>query len=206
MASLTAVLQQLRDQIGIVRDVVVDGDTATITTDTRRVNSFVSLDGDGRATPHTVALQMIAEFDNTATDLLMDLVGWEGIAAVSDVPDARSTREFFVLKADASAAIGPHNLGIERYLSFSDLCAILAPLADLPLMQVNPGPVPALDRAQVAYKGGSESGVRNFTSFLRDQRGRSCCVTLGVNDPDAIALETAVSVFQTLLYAVADAP
>ncbi len=41
MASLTAVLQQLRDQIGTVRDVVVDGDTATITTDTRRVNSFV---------------------------------------------------------------------------------------------------------------------------------------------------------------------
>ncbi len=335
MGQLTAALQQLRNQIGSVREVEVEGDITTITTDTHRVSGRIALDGDGRvtvlffqppallansvedATPalralgqqvawlvirdgdvlteegadtklavgsafklgvlrvlakdiaagarnwsdvvrlearhkslptgrlqtypdgapvtlHTAALQMISDSDNTATDLLMEVVGRERIAAALGVPDVLSTREFFALKADesareaylaadsaarrkiaedaasalppVSAASRPHNPGIEWYLALSELCAILAPLADLPLMQVNPGPVPAQDWAQVAYKGGSESGVLNFTSFLRDESGRSYCVALSVNDPGEIDLESAVAAYQGLLYAVVRAP
>ncbi|MDJ0821732.1 MAG: serine hydrolase [Paracoccaceae bacterium] len=335
MAQLTAVLQRLRGQIGPVREVKVTGDTATITTDTHRVNARIALDGNGQVTLlffqppvpldvtladatqalqtlgqdvawlvlrdgavlseqgaeaklavgsafklgvlqvlaedidaglrawsdvvqlkarhkslptgrlqtypdgapvtlHTAALQMIAESDNTATDLLIDILGRDRVAAALGVAQVLTTREFFALKADEparaaylaaempdrpriaaeaaatlpaiSAASGPHDPGIEWYLPLSALCALIAPLADLPLMQVNPGPVPAQDWATVAYKGGSESGVLNFTSFLRDANGRAFCVAISINDPGEIDPPGALAAFQGLLSAASRAP
>lgn len=182
-------------------------------------------------TLHSTALAMIAESDNTATDLLIDLLGRAPVAAQLDLApeDLLSTREFFALKADAErraewlsaapadktaiaasaaetlpaidAVMGPHDAGLEWYLPLDRLCAIGSPLAALPLMQVNPGPViaqPGLWQS-IAYKGGSETGVLNFTAWLTDHEGRGHCVALTVNDPAAIPETTAIAAFGAFL-------
>ncbi|ANT62782.1 hypothetical protein AYJ57_16560 [Salipiger sp. CCB-MM3] len=182
---------------------------------------------DAPVTLHTAALLMIAESDNTATDLLLDLLGRETVAEELGIaPEALlSTREFFALKADpvaaqvwrdaepearpsiaAEAAIlppdvaavnGPSVPGIEWYLPLETLCALIEPMADLPLLQLNPGPASGL--APAAYKGGSEPGVLNFTVALHGSEERLICAALTVNDPGPIDEIAASGAFRALL-------
>ncbi|APZ51372.1 serine hydrolase [Salipiger abyssi] len=192
---------------------------------------------DAPVTLHTAALAMIAESDNTATDLLLDTLGRDAVAARLGLApgDLLSTREFFGLKADAdlrrewlaaevsdrpalaaraartlppvAAVTGPHVDGLEWTLPLERLCALGAPLAELPLMQVNPGPVPpGAPWTRIAYKGGSETGVLNFTALLRDADGRDYCAALTVNDPGMVALDTAISAFGAFLRSLTATP
>ncbi|MCA0938316.1 class A beta-lactamase-related serine hydrolase [Salipiger pacificus] len=178
-------------------------------------------------TLHTAALLMIAESDNTATDLLLDLLGRDTVAEELEIaPEALlSTREFFALKSDpaaaqawldaepqdrpaiaAEAALMPPDPaaaaarsvpGIEWYLPLERLCALLLPMAELPMLQLNPGPAYGLGPA--AYKGGSEPGVLNFTVALRDAEERPLCAGLTVNDPGVIDEKAATGAFRALL-------
>ncbi|WP_353474020.1 serine hydrolase [Salipiger sp. H15] len=178
-------------------------------------------------TLHTAALLMIAESDNTATDLLLDLLGREAVAEELGVtPDAMlSTREFFALRADPAirqawldalpedrpaiaaeaaalppdpaAATGPAVPGVDWYVPLDRLCALILPVADLPMLQINPGPAEGMGPA--AYKGGSEPGVLNFTVALSDAQDRPLCVALTVNDPGAIDEQAATAAFRALL-------
>ncbi|MBN9887910.1 serine hydrolase [Salipiger abyssi] len=192
---------------------------------------------DAPVTLHTAALAMIAESDNTATDLLLDTLGRDAVAARLGLApgDLLSTREFFGLKADAdlrtewlaadtsdrpalaaraarvlppvAAVTGPHVDGLEWHLPLERLCALGAPLAELPLMQVNPGPVPpGAPWTRIAYKGGSETGVLNFTALLRDADGRDYCAALTVNDPGTVALDAAIGAFGAFLRGLAATP
>lgn len=186
---------------------------------------------DSPVTLHSAALAMIAESDNTASDLLIDLLGHAPVAAQLGIApeELLTTREFFALKADADrradwlaaapagkpaiaasaaetlpaieAVMGPHDAGLEWYLPLDRLCALGSPLAALPMMQVNPGPViaqPGLWQS-ISYKGGSETGVLNFTAWLTDTEGRQHCVALTVNDPGAIPETTAIAAFGAFL-------
>lgn len=182
---------------------------------------------DAPLTLHTAALLMIAESDNTATDLLLDLLGREIVAEELQIaPDQMlSTREFFALKADPAAAMawlnadpagrpgiaeaaavqppdlagasGPAVPGVEWYLPLERLCTLLLPMADLPMLQVNPGPAYGLGPA--AYKGGSEPGVLNFTVVLPDAQDRPLCAAMTVNDPGTIDELAAMGAFRALL-------
>jgi len=189
-------------------------------------------------TLHSAALAMIAESDNTATDLLVDTLGAARVAARLGIApeDFLTTRAFFGLKADAAlreawlaapaaerpalaaraaerlpppAQVGgPFVPGVEWTLPLDRLCALGAPLAALPLMQVNPGPVtpdPALWQ-RIAYKGGSEPGVLNVTALMRDLRGRDWCVALTVNDGAEIPLPEAMADFGAFLRALTALP
>jgi hypothetical protein len=103
---------------------------------------------------------------------------------------------------------GPFVPGVEWTLPLDRLCALGAPLAELPLMQVNPGPVmpdPALWQ-RIAYKGGSEPGVLNVTALMRDLRGRDWCVALTVNDGAEIPLPEAMADFGAFLRALTALP
>lgn len=179
-------------------------------------------------TLHTLAAAMIAESDNTATDLLLDLLGREAVAEELGIaPDEMlSTREFFALRADPTAALawlnaeadarpgiaaeaavqppdpasalGPAVPGIEWYLPLEKLCALIGPISDLPLLQLNPGP--AYGMGPAAYKGGSEPGVLNFTVALHDAEDRALCVALTVNDPGSIDESAATGAFRALIH------
>nr|WP_240989293.1 serine hydrolase [Salipiger mangrovisoli] len=185
-------------------------------------------------TLHTAALLMIAESDNTATDLLLDLLGREIVAEELGIaPEVMlSTRELFALKSDpaaahawldadpkerpaiaAAAALQPPDPvlasgmwlpGIEWYVPLDRLCALILPIADLPMLQLNPGPAHGL--GPVAYKGGSEPGVLNFTVVLRDAEDRAVCAALTVNSPGRIDEQAATGAFRALLRRVVAQP
>lgn len=171
---------------------------------------------------------MIAESDNTATDLLIDLLGRDRIVARLGLAtqDLLTTREFFALKADPAAvsdwlaatgerpaiavqaalslpdsirASGPQVLGLGWYLPLTRLCALMGAVGDLPLMAVNPGPV-ATGPWTVAFKGGSEAGVLNMTVQLRDAAGHRTCVAVNWNSDSAPDTAQATAALRTVIH------
>jgi len=72
----------------------------------------------------------------------------------------------------------------------------------LELMTINPGPAATSGWERAAFKGGSEPGVLNLTSWVEDG-DRELCVTATWNDP-AAALDEArfVGLYSALLRSV----
>ncbi|BAZ65683.1 putative beta lactamase-related protein [Fischerella sp. NIES-4106] len=171
-------------------------------------------------TVQTLAALMISISDNTATDLLINLIGRQHIESVS--PRNRpflTTRELFILKASKNRELlkryrksdeaqrriiltevakkplpnanefdpaKPVALDVEWYFTAEELCGLIEQVADLPLMSINPGIV--IDRKdwqQVAFKGGSEPGVLNLTTWLQAKNGKNYCVVATWNNSDA---------------------
>ncbi|MEA5469315.1 serine hydrolase [Spirulina sp. 06S082] len=95
-----------------------------------------------------------------------------------------------VLAAARSASLPNANLftgnpiatDIEWFFTSRELCSLMAEVGDLPLMSVNPGIANPADWQTVAFKGGSEPGVLNFTTQLVDKTGSHYCLTLTWND------------------------
>ncbi|MDZ8054715.1 MAG: serine hydrolase [Aulosira sp. ZfuVER01] len=70
----------------------------------------------------------------------------------------------------------PVALDIEWFFTAQELCYLMAQVADLPLMSINPGVANAEDWERVAFKGGSEAGVLNLTTWLKAKNGKQYCV------------------------------
>lgn len=184
-------------------------------------------------TLHTAAALMISISDNTATDLLMDVVGREALADKLTIDFALSTREFFFLKGDAETreaflaaspeeklaivealadrplpALGtelaPHDRGVEWYVPARRLCALMEEVADLDVMAINPGVARSADWARVAFKGGSETGVLNLTTQVTDAEGRQSCVVMTINADGPIPASAPASAYAALLAALKD--
>lgn len=69
---------------------------------------------------------------------------------------------------------GPQSIDIEWFFTARELCAAMDEVADLPLMSINPGLVDPEQWQKVSFKGGSEPGVENFTTYLVDEEGPLC--------------------------------
>ncbi len=166
-------------------------------------------------TLHTLAAAMIAESDNTATDVLMDFVGRDRLEAMSGLQPFLTTRESFQLEDDeaiyerfragdlaeryavladladaplpsANAVVRPWKPEVEWPLSTRTLCGWIERVADVDLTQINAGPVRKDGWRQVSYKGGSQVGVLNFTTHARDAKGRRFCLSVSWNADKAI--------------------
>lgn len=81
---------------------------------------------------------------------------------------------------------GPQAIDVEWFFTANELCNAMEAVADLPLMSVNPGLVDPSQWAKVSFKGGSEPGVENFTTYLTDEQGQSFCVTATWNNEQGI--------------------
>ena len=92
-----------------------------------------------------------------------------------------------ILQAD----IQPADLDIDWHYSVSQLCRLMANVADLPLMSVNPGVALPSDWKHVAYKGGSDAGVINMTTWLTNAAGTTYCVSATLNNNEAAVDENA---------------
>ncbi|WP_417308813.1 serine hydrolase [Devosia sp.] len=166
-------------------------------------------------TLHSLAALMISLSDNTATDTLMRVVGRDAVAAALGTANVLTTREFFVLKADdalrrrylaadagsmpsvladiaaaplpTEGQVGqPHQQGVEFYVPVQRLCALIDALADLDVMQINPGVADRATWQRVAFKGGSETGVMNLTTATLGHDGHRYCVSATFNGPAAL--------------------
>ncbi|MBD2515738.1 serine hydrolase [Nostoc sp. FACHB-973] len=175
-------------------------------------------------TLQTLAAFMISISDNTATDILINLIGRESIELLSlrNRPFL-TTREFFLLKSsqnenflqryrtsneaerrailkelskkplpDASEFGGgnPVALDIEWFFTAEELCGLIEQVADLPLLTINPGVAKAQDWQRIAFKGGSETGVFNMTTWLQGKNGKNYCVVATWNNSDAAVEES----------------
>lgn len=169
-------------------------------------------------TLHTLVSLMISISDNTATDVLLDYVGRDAVTAKLDVDFVLKTREFFMLKADAklpkrfladdiaklpqpdrSKALAHHNQGVEFYIPLTRLCALMAEVSTLDVMSINPGLASPKDWQHVAYKGGSEQGVLNFTTEVTGKDGTNICVAFTWNAKHALDEAKAGSLVSALI-------
>ncbi len=97
---------------------------------------------------------------------------------------------------DASVFAGnPVSIDIEWFFTGRELCQLIEQVAPLSAMRVNPGVANPADWQQIAFKGGSEPGVLNLTTWLVDEAGDTYCITTTWNNPDQALDETALSQF-----------
>jgi len=90
-------------------------------------------------------------------------------------------------------------LSIEWHFTVRELCSLMARVADLPLMTINPGVANPADFRRVAYKGGSDTGVINLTTHVTTKRGTTLCFSATLNNATAAVDESAFE----LVYAAA---
>jgi beta-lactamase class A len=183
-------------------------------------------------TLNTLATLMISISDNTAADVLQRVVGADAVEAALGIAPVLTTRQLFVLKADAalraryvaadlagkrqilgeadamplpdvSAAGTPHSDGLEWYLSATKLCELIGAVGDLELTQINPGAAQHSDWAKVSFKGGSEVGVLSAASLLTAKDGTVYCVAGVWNGPVALDQSTVIGAYGAVLHKLA---
>ncbi len=81
--------------------------------------------------------------------------------------------------------VNPVALDVEWFFTASELCELMSDVADLPLMSINPGVANPKNWQKVAFKGGSEPGVINFTTWLQAKNGKNYCVVATWNNSNA---------------------
>jgi beta-lactamase class A len=81
---------------------------------------------------------------------------------------------------------GPLALDVQWFYTVRELCAVIARVADLPAVTLNPGLARGNEWARIAFKGGSEPGVLNLTTWLRAANGSTYCVGATWNDVQAL--------------------
>lgn len=88
---------------------------------------------------------------------------------------------------DVNEFIGtnPNALDVEWFYNAEELCELIEEVADLPLMSINPGIANPNDWEKIAFKGGSEPGVINLTTWLKGKNGKQYCVVATWNDRNA---------------------
>lgn len=79
----------------------------------------------------------------------------------------------------------PRALDVEWFYNPEELCELMEEVQDLPLMSINPGIANPNNWQRVAFKGGSEPGVVNFTTWLQGNNGKQYCVVATWNNSDA---------------------
>lgn len=183
----------------------------------------------------TLANLMISQSDNTATDALVHLVGREVVEAITarNTPFP-TTAELFKLMARETAALTAEwregteaerrallarladlplpaasaltsAAGVEWYMTASELCALLDEVADNPAFAINPGLASPGDWAEVAFKGGSDIGVLNFSTRLVGADGRVHCVVATWNDDAELSAQRLATPYRGILRALATA-
>lgn len=142
-----------------------------------------------------------------------------------------TTRELFILKGKDNEALrnewraaaadqrrrllariaqeklpSPHELDsaatdIEWFLSAVELCNLLDETAALPALSINPGLARKSDWRAVAFKGGSEPGVINFSTRLTAQDGTAHCAVATWNQP-GLSEEKLTELYRAILNAL----
>jgi beta-lactamase class A len=79
----------------------------------------------------------------------------------------------------------PTALDVEWFFSARELCDLMKGVHDLPIMSINPGLADRGDWSAVAYKGGSEPGVLNMTTWV-EKGGHAHCVSATWNAPQKL--------------------
>ncbi len=181
-------------------------------------------------TLHSAAGVMMSASDNTATDILIDVVGREELGRIIDIDLPLKTREFFLLKAipleagawrngslesrklqlarlaklprpPTAAALRPFDIAVEWAMSTSKLCSLMEEVGKEPLAAINPGLANRENWDFVTFKGGSELGVLNYTTRV-EKGGKSFCLSLTWNGDAETDTAKITQLYNELLFHV----
>ncbi|HXN09432.1 MAG TPA: serine hydrolase [Candidatus Acidoferrales bacterium] len=94
---------------------------------------------------------------------------------------------------------GPLATDVEWFFTTRELCSLMRSVEALPLMSINPGVAEASDWKRVAYKGGSEPGVLNLTTWLVAKNGKTYCVSATWNDDKPLEETKFFGLYKSLL-------
>jgi beta-lactamase class A len=103
---------------------------------------------------------------------------------------------------DLPAAFTPD---IEWSFTAAELCALLAATHSLPALTISPGLARPQDWQAIAYKGGSDFGVLNLSTYLVAEDGTRHCVVASWNDESALDESALALPYSGLLRALAEA-
>lgn len=90
-------------------------------------------------------------------------------------------------------------VAVEWFLTARELCGFLEAVADLPAVGINPGLASPNDWRAVAYKGGSETGVLNYSTRLVGHDGRVHCVVASWNDDKPLRDQKMIGLYRGIL-------
>lgn len=94
----------------------------------------------------------------------------------------------------------PLSIDIEWYMTAVELADLIERLQIHDLMTINPGLATKEHWHRVAYKGGSEPGVLNLTTFLLDKEQNRFTVVVTVNNAEkALDEQRIMEIYQTIL-------
>jgi beta-lactamase class A len=88
---------------------------------------------------------------------------------------------------------------IEWFFSTRELCHLIQQVANLPLMQINPGIANADKWQNVAFKGGSEPGVLNLTNWLTTSEATHYCVSATWNGSGSLDENRFYALYNSLI-------
>ncbi|EFL89660.1 serine hydrolase [Ahrensia sp. R2A130] len=183
-------------------------------------------------TLYSLAALMISTSDNTATDMLIDVVGRGRVATALDLEVMLKTRDFFQLKANpleanawrnndtarrrqqlevlatlplppVEAVQTPRNPDVEWAVSTRHLCALMEELGEDPIAAIEPGFADPKFWDSVTYKGGSTTGVLNLTHRVT-KGDEAWCVSLTWNGDGGQSPTTINEIAASLLAALHD--
>ncbi|KZK84256.1 hypothetical protein PsAD13_02295 [Pseudovibrio sp. Ad13] len=179
------------------------------------VSSLYAKMSGGLVTLQVVAQHMMAASDNSAADVVLNLIGTKPLETREERTPFLTSRQFYQLKADRDLAerygqagvakrrkilekieerslpaiedvADPYLSGVEWYASAEELCDVIGEIADDKAMQFNPGLAEKTDWRRIAFKAGSEIGVLNFTYDLKGLNGTHWQVAVTWNHEDIL--------------------
>ena len=90
-------------------------------------------------------------------------------------------------------------LDIEWFFTTKELKELMHNVSEIDLMTINPGPIQTNNWQRVAYKGGSEPGVLNYTHMLTAKNGSKYFVTASWNNKENLNTEKFIKLYQSLI-------
>jgi len=97
----------------------------------------------------------------------------------------------------------PTALDVEWLFSTQELCDLIATVADLPMMGINPGLAKPENWNRIAFKGGSEPGVINLTTQVQAKSGETFCISATWNHQQVLDETQFTLLYSGLLNALA---
>lgn len=92
----------------------------------------------------------------------------------------------------------------EWFIPAKKLCALIEGVAELDVMQINPGPAGRSNWLEMAYKGGSETGVLNLTTQVKAKNGDRFCVVTTWNNRKLLQERKLILAYRTLMKSLAN--
>jgi beta-lactamase class A len=90
----------------------------------------------------------------------------------------------------------------EWFMTAREACVLMEQVADEPAMRVNPGVAERADWQAIAYKGGSNTGVLNFTTRVIGRDGRTHCMSATWNGAAPLDMAKLATPYRGILRAL----